>query len=119
MEYKYFKFSEFDSPDRPGSGERYMDREFLDMLDYARDVAKLKFVITSGYRTPTHNRKVGGVSNSSHLIGRAADIKCSHVGKRYKIVASLLEAGFVRIGIARTFIHVDNDDLKPPAIWLY
>ena len=27
--------------------------------------------------------------------------------------------GFQRFGIAKTFIHVDNDDQKPNAIWLY
>lgn len=119
MELKYFSFEEFDSPDSPGSGEKYMDREFLEMLDYARGISKLQFKINSGYRTASRNRAVNGVSTSSHLIGRAADIHCTHSGKRYRIVASLLEAGFTRIGIARTFIHVDNDDQKPDSIWLY
>jgi hypothetical protein len=31
-----------------------------------------------------------------------------------------MEAGFNRIGIAPTFIHVDNDPSKPEdVIWLY
>jgi len=119
MELKYFDFSEFDSPDKPGSGEKYMDREFLEMLDEARGLAKIQFRITSGYRTKQHNLKVGGVSTSSHLIGRAADIWCQHTGKRWQIVSALMEAGFSRIGIARDFIHVDNDDQKPDAIWTY
>lgn len=33
-------------------------------------------VITSGYRCPTLNRLVGGVSNSQHMLGEAADIVC-------------------------------------------
>ena len=77
MELRHFTFEEFDSPDSPGSGEKYMDREFLDCLDEARDIAGVQFKINSGYRTPAHNRKVGGVSTSSHLIGRAADIHCT------------------------------------------
>ena len=69
---KYFKLSEFDSPDLVGSGEA-MDREFLSKLDQARSLCDIPFKITSGYRTEAHNKKVGGVSNSSHpfrLCGR-------------------------------------------------
>ena len=33
--YKYFKLSEFDSPDRPGSGE-LMEHEVVQALDIAR-----------------------------------------------------------------------------------
>lgn len=124
MELKYFTFEEFDSPDLPGSGEKYMDREFLQMLDEARGLCGLQFKITSGYRSKNHNLKVGGVSSSSHLVGRACDLVCTNTNKRYKIIAALLEAGFTRIGVAKTFIHVDNDDfdhggLKPDAIWTY
>jgi hypothetical protein len=64
--------------------------------------------------------KVGGLSTaSSHLIGRAADIHCTNTGKRLKIIEALSMVGFRRFGIAKTFIHVDNDDQKKPAIWLY
>jgi hypothetical protein len=56
---------------------------------------------------------------SSHRIGRAAVIECSHSGKRYKIVASLLEAGFIRIGINSKYIYVDNDDQKPHMITIF
>ncbi len=31
--------------------------------------------ITSGYRTASHNAKVGGSKSSQHLLGRAADIQ--------------------------------------------
>ena len=31
--------------------------------------------ITSGYRTASHNTKVGGSRSSQHLLGRAADIQ--------------------------------------------
>ena len=115
---KYFKINEFDSPDEPGSGSK-MNDEIVHMLDAARKIYGKPMKINSGYRTPAHNRKVGGVSTSSHLIGRAADIHCTHTGKRLKIIEALSMVGFQRFGIARTFIHVDNDDQKKPAIWLY
>ena len=116
---KYFKLSEFDSPDLVGSGEA-MDREFLSRLDQARSLADTSFRITSGYRSEAHNLKVKGVSNSSHTKGYAADIACTDSVKRYKIITSLLKAGFNRIGIAKTFIHVDNDPNKPANVtWVY
>ena len=43
---RYFTLSEFDSPDLPGSGE-FMDEHFLNLLDLARDAAKVPFVISS------------------------------------------------------------------------
>ena len=119
MEFKHFTFDEFDSPDYPGSGEKFMDREFLECLDEATDIAGIQFKINSGCRTPQHNRKVGGGTASSHLIGRAEDIHCTHTNKRLKIIEALSMVGFQRFGICKTFIHVDNDDQKPNAIWLY
>tara|TARA_B100001250_G_scaffold155561_1_gene133707 strand:+ start:2513 stop:2878 length:366 start_codon:yes stop_codon:yes gene_type:complete len=116
---RYFTFDEFDSPDYPGSGEKFMDREFVYCLDEARDIAGIQFKIISGYRTPQENLKSGGLSNSSHLIGRAADIHCTHIGKRLKIIEALSMVGFQRFGIAKDYIHVDNDDQKPNSIWLY
>ncbi len=115
----YFTSEEFDSPDLPGSGED-MDEDFVSMLDEARKVAGTSFVVTSGMRSPAHNRKVGGVEGSSHLVGHAADIACSSSNPRERIVSSLVKAGFNRIGIADTFIHCDNDpDKAQNVIWLY
>jgi len=116
---KYFKLSEFDSPDLVGSGEA-MDMEFLSRLDQARSLCDIPFKITSGYRSEAHNRKVGGVSNSSHLKGLAADIACTNSAARHIIVSALLKVGLNRIGIADTFIHVDRDSSKPAnVIWTY
>lgn len=119
MRYKYFQLREFDSPDMPGSGVR-MNEQFMQMLDEAREMAGVPFHINSGFRTPKHNKKVGGSQNSSHLRGRAADIACTNSTQRFRIVAALIAAGFNRIGIAETFIHVDNDNVKTPGVaWLY
>lgn len=117
-EAKYFSLSEFDSPDLPNSGVN-MDSDFLQMLDSARDISGIPFKITSGYRTEVHNAKVGGVANSSHLRGYAADIACGSGSDRWKIIDSLIKAGFNRIGVAKTFVHVDNDPDKSSAIWTY
>lgn len=116
---KHFNINEFESPDLKGSGQ-YMKSEFLDMLDSARELAGIPFVITSGYRTPEHNKNVGGVSSSSHLKGWAADISCIDSVSRHKIITSLLRSGFNRIGVGKTFIHTDCDPTKPKnVIWTY
>ena len=121
MQYKHFLLSEFDSPDLPGSGAKYMNREFLDMLDYAADICKLQFIIMDGYRTNKQNTRLSGASNNSHLIGRAVVLQCKNANKRYKMIAALLESGFTRIGIGKDqkTIYCDNDDHKPDMIWLY
>jgi uncharacterized protein YcbK (DUF882 family) len=116
MALKYFKLSEFD--DAPGTGKN-MKKEFLTKLDKARAIANVPFKITSGYRSKETNKRVGGVSTSSHLKGLAADISCKDSSTRQKIVNSLIQAGFTRIGIADTFIHCDTDKDKQDAIWLY
>ena len=115
----YFSLEEFDSPDQKGSGAN-MNPDFLAMLEYAREKAEIPFVITSGYRTPEHNKKVGGVTNSAHTKGRAADVRYQTEKDADKIIRSALDAGFKRIGIGNRFIHLDNDFTLPtPAIWKY
>jgi uncharacterized protein YcbK (DUF882 family) len=118
MEMKYFITKEFDSPDELGTGSK-MDANLLKRLTDARYLAKIPFVINSGYRTEAHNKEVGGSPTSSHLKGWAVDISCHNSSQREKIVRALLYVGFERIGIAKTFIHADTDKSKSPAIWLY
>ncbi len=116
---RWFNYSEFDSPDEPGTGN-LMDIDFLEMLDEARSVAGIPFVITSGYRTEEWNAEVGGKKDSSHLSGCAADISCTTSRDRFIMITSLLEAGFDRIGIGEDFIHIDTDWEKNAAlIWTY
>ena len=116
---RHFKLSEFDSPDQVGSGVK-MKPEFLQKLDNARTLAGVAFRINSGYRTPAHNAKVGGVADTSHCGGWAADIACSDGNLRFKIIDSLLKSGIQRIGVADSFIHCDCDPTKPAqVIWTY
>ena len=114
-----FELSEFDSPDDPGSG-KFMQDPFLQMIDDARGIAGIPFKINSGFRSKSHNQYVGGKKESSHLFGHAADIHCTGSRERFIIVDALIKAGFKRIGIAKTFIHVDNDPAKDDQVtWVY
>jgi len=120
VDLKYFSIEEFESPDHKGSGIN-MQQSFLVLLDQARDIAGIPFKITSGYRTKEHNEKVGGVPNSSHTKGHAADIAATSGSERWIIINALIKAGFNRIGVSNTnFIHVDNDPDKPAnVLWTY
>lgn len=114
---KYFKDVEF-ARCNPPCELSDMDEGFMKLLDCARAKAKVAFVLNSAYRTKEHeiSRKRSG--SSSHCKGLAADIACSSSFVRYRIVSSLIEVGFRRIGIYPTFIHVDSDEEKISAIWL-
>lgn len=116
---KYFNYSEFDSPDVQGSGQM-MDKNFLNILDMARDKFDKPIHINSGFRTPQHNQDVGGKESSSHLKGLAADVACTKSRDRFELIDILLDLGVNRIGIADTFIHIDVDpDKSPNVIWTY
>ena len=116
---KYFNYDEFDSPDELGSG-KHMDHDLLVMIDKARALYGKPIVVTSGFRTESHNKKVGGVASSSHLKGLAIDVACVRSKDRFKMLTAILEVGFNRIGIASTFIHIDVDKNKSQnVIWTY
>ena len=123
--YKNFVASEFASPDLLGSGENMKD-EFMELLQESRVIAGVPFRITSGFRTQAYHDDLGrrgyktSKGRSAHQDGYAADIACKDSTRRWLIINSLLLAGFNRIGIASTFIHVDNSPKKSPnCIWTY
>lgn len=115
----FFNRDEFDSPDEPGSGDK-MDPVFINMLDAIRLEYGKPLRITSGYRTLAHNKKVGGVRNSAHRRGRAVDIACPSSRERFHLIDLALKHGIVRVGIGKTFLHLDLDEkLAQEVCWLY
>ena len=48
-------------------------------------------VINSGYRSPAVNKAVGGASNSNHLTGCAADIRCYGIEQALRYAVILLD----------------------------
>ena len=99
--------------------EDNMSKEFLFVLDEAREFAGIPFIINSAYRSPEHPLSIKNPS-SSHIKGLAVDIKATDSKTRFKIVKALIQVGFTRIGIADTFIHVDLDlDKTQNVIWTY
>jgi len=56
--------------------------------------------ITSGYRCPKLNSAIGGVKNSQHMSGCAADIKCTATSKAvlFNIIKEMIQKGEIKVG---------------------
>lgn len=106
----YFKVREFACHD--GSDTVLIDDALVQLLRYIRTYFGKPVTINSGYRTVAYNKKVGGVSNSQHTLGKAADIVVQDVPPR--AVASYLESLFPLhgIGLYPSFVHVDTRGKK-------
>ncbi len=82
------------------------------VLDPAREKFGMPIVVNSGYRCPKHNKAVGGVTGSQHLLGQAADIWVEGQGLRdegnlAKLAKILVENGkFDQLILYPTFVHV-------------
>jgi len=119
MNSLYFKLEEFQCK----CGECAMGEPSPDLvarLDALRDMLRRPVIINSGIRCQKANRKVGGVSSSAHLTGEAADLACATSRERWLMVNAALKCGFRRLGMGKTFVHVDvSQDLNPDVIWAY
>ena len=117
---QYFTPQEFDSPDVKGSGKN-MDRSFLLALDNTRKNANFPFIVTSGYRTISHNLSVGGAQNSAHIRGKAADIYAPTLQQKDVIIRNAIKNGMTGIGVMKSAVHLDNDTAIHPKLtfWRY
>ena len=52
----------------------YEIEELANELQTIRDRFNAPIQINSAYRCPSHNKAIGGVSNSQHVLGKASDI---------------------------------------------
>ena len=108
----YFKPSEHTC--KCGCGLETMDKTHMYMLNQARDLAGIPFVVNSGRRCEQHNKAEGGRATSSHLLGFASDLLAKSSRARFLIVRALIVVGFCRIQInfKKGYVHVDNDPAK-------
>lgn len=110
--FKYFKPAELASK---GDGSILVDMDAIARLESMREMVGKPLKITSGYRDPIHNAKVGGAPLSMHKFGRAFDISLAgHDANQLEACAK--RAGFGGIAKAKTFIHVDTGRVRT---WTY
>lgn len=101
-----FKVREFACND--GSDTVLISDELVNVLQKIRDHFGVAVVINSGYRTIAYNKKVGGVSNSQHLKGMAADIVAKGITPlEVAQYAEYLMPNSGGIGVYQTFTHID------------
>lgn len=98
-----FNSKEFECP---GSKKHKISKDLVKKLQKLREEFGHSITITSGYRSETHNAKVGGVKNSQHVLGLAADITAKDLDTLHALCLTIFNA----IGDGRKkgkFIHVD------------
>lgn len=111
---KNFDLSEFACNDGTPVPEILLPNvtELANNLQVIRDALGKPVHINSGYRTVDYNKKVGGVSNSQHVIAKAADITVSGLTPKevHAVIEGLIAQGKVRqggLGLYDTFVHYD------------
>ncbi|WP_408591971.1 YcbK family protein [Paracoccus marcusii] len=90
-------------------GELLIDPPSMDKLQTLRNDLARPMVITSAYRSPAHNRAVGGATGSFHLQGKAFDVVLGNHDP-HAFIAAARKAGFTGIGTypRQGFIHIDT-----------
>lgn len=94
-----------------GNGGDKMDPELIQGLEELRNLINEPIIVTSAYRCTKHNEKVGGVKNSYHTQGKAADIRVK--GMTIAKLASWCEQveafrnGGIGVYYGEKFVHVD------------
>ena len=101
-----------------GCGMDSINLELVDKIQKVRDEYG-PIRISSGCSCKAWNEKEGGKPDSAHLKGLALDVVCNNSSDRYRLLTKLTW-DFRRIGVHKSFIHVDIDSDKPEeVIWVY
>ena len=109
-----FSLKEFESKD----GSKMPSDVYLNIvklvgqLQFLRDYTGRAITVNSGYRSPEYNAKIGGVKNSQHLLGKAADITIEGLkpAEVYRLIDELIDMGLMLqggLGSYKSFTHYD------------
>ena len=103
---KYFRKAEFAC--KCGCGASEMEEKLIKAADKVREYFGKPITVSSGRRCPTHNARVGGVSNSRHLTGKAMDFCVSGISASMVLtyVQKLPEIRYA-YAIDNNFVHMD------------
>lgn len=91
-------------------GELIIDQGLLDALEQLRSLAGGEIVIRDAYRCHAHNQEVGGVSDSEHTRGQAADVGIPGLSLQHMYELALQIPSFAEGGIGvydGGFLHLD------------
>lgn len=125
---KHFTFNEFERSDTayrhcidntaPESVRKNIAALVDKVLDPLREAWGKPITVTSGYRCPELNRRVGGVPTSMHLTGHAADITTGNTvdnRRLYQLAQDLGLPYFELIGKNYDFkwLHISHNAGRP------
>ena len=111
-----FNSSEFDCHGSGCCSSTLVDDKLVTYLQQIREHFGKPVNISSGYRCATHNKNIGGATNSRHSKGQAADIYITGVTPA-EIAKYAESIGILGIGLYETnsdgfFVHVDTRETK-------
>jgi hypothetical protein len=130
--YPNFKKSEFKCPCGKCNGYgKGIATTLVQTLQDLRNKYGKSITITSGYRCPSNNKKAGGVSNSKHMEGSAADFYMSGFNSqstRINMVNELKKTKYYRYAYCNVngnypnmgnVVHIDTKIVDPDGAKTY
>jgi zinc D-Ala-D-Ala carboxypeptidase len=92
-----------------GTGKVLVNEDALDKLQALRDRLRKPLILTSAYRSPEHNRRIGGAKNSQHMQGIAFDVRMDNHDP-HEFEAAARAVGFTGFGYypKSGFMHIDT-----------
>ena len=111
-------FSDEETSCHCGCGGNNVNPVLMQKLDALRELIGGPIEISCAFRCARHNAEVGGVSNSQHVLGNAADVQTpeyDHCNTPDQLAWFAEQIGFDGIGIYPWGCHVDvRDDGASP-----
>jgi len=87
----------------------------LMLLEPAREAIGCPILINSGFRSESVNRRVGGVKNSQHLIGQAADIRPQDPAQFQRLISFLKSCEYTdQLLTGPGWLHISWNPFAPP-----
>lgn len=106
-----------------------MKADFMAKVVLIRRVLGVPLGVTSAYRCPFHDGKVGNSDmpgNGPHTHGRAIDLHIPHSQLAFQIVRIAMDSGITGIGVKQhgdgmgRYVHLDDMTRPPrPNLWSY
>ena len=87
-------------------------QKLANQLQILRNKVGVSVKINSAYRCIKHNKSIGGVSNSQHVLGKAADVVINgfKAAKTFDLISELINDGDMLqggLGAYDSFTHYD------------